>query len=132
MRRECQRLHPGYEFKLWTDKSARDMIAADYPKFLDMYDGYGYGIQVAFSNFRCKFLQQQGFSCYVASAMRFSCGVGWMLAHDSILLGVHPCLAVHQHMESGMMSTHCHAPQIRTACSSVAPLALQSASLSTG
>jgi hypothetical protein len=46
-RRECQRLHPGYEFKLWTDASAREMIAKDYPEYLQMYDGYKYGIQVS-------------------------------------------------------------------------------------
>jgi mannosyltransferase OCH1-like enzyme len=46
LRRECQRLHPGYEFKLWTDASAREMIAKDYPEYLAMYDGYKYGIQV--------------------------------------------------------------------------------------
>lgn len=46
LRRECQRLHPGYEFKLWTDASAREMIAEDYPEYLAMYDGYKYGIQV--------------------------------------------------------------------------------------
>ena len=40
------RLHPGYEFKLWTDASAREMVAEDYPEYLQMYDGYGYGIQV--------------------------------------------------------------------------------------
>ena len=45
--RECQRLHPGYEFKLWTDASAREMIAEDYPEYLAMYDGYKYGIQVS-------------------------------------------------------------------------------------
>lgn len=44
--RECQRLHPGYEFKLWTDASARELIAKEYPEYLAMYDGYGYGIQV--------------------------------------------------------------------------------------
>ena len=47
LRRECQRLHPGYEFKLWTDASARKMIAEDYPEYLAMYDGYKYGIQVS-------------------------------------------------------------------------------------
>lgn len=25
-RQQCQKLHPGYEFMLWTDKSAREMI----------------------------------------------------------------------------------------------------------
>lgn len=44
--RECQRLHPGYEFKLWTDASARELVETEYPEYLEMYDGYGYGIQV--------------------------------------------------------------------------------------
>ena len=30
------RLHPGYEFKLWTDESARELVAEDYPDYLDM------------------------------------------------------------------------------------------------
>jgi mannosyltransferase OCH1-like enzyme len=48
--RECQRLHPGYEFKLWTDASARELVAKEYPEYLQMYDGYGYGIQVSSTN----------------------------------------------------------------------------------
>ena len=47
LHRECQRLHPGYEFKLWTDASAREMIAEDYPEYLALYDGYKYNIQVS-------------------------------------------------------------------------------------
>ena len=45
--RECLRLHPGYEYKFWTDASARQMIAEGYPEYLPMYDGYKYGIQVS-------------------------------------------------------------------------------------
>jgi len=46
-RSECHRLHPGYEFKLWTDASARELVAEDYPDYLDMYDRYEFGIQRA-------------------------------------------------------------------------------------
>jgi mannosyltransferase OCH1-like enzyme len=53
LRRECQRLHPGYEFKLWTDASAREMIAKDYPEYLTLYDGYKYNIQVSSIVMRC-------------------------------------------------------------------------------
>lgn len=46
-RAACQRLHPDYEFKLWTDASARKMIADSYPDYLAMYDGYKHNIQRA-------------------------------------------------------------------------------------
>ncbi len=35
-REECRRLHPGYDFTLWTDQSARDLVAEHYPDYLDM------------------------------------------------------------------------------------------------
>lgn len=43
----CRDLHPDYEYKLWTDKKAREFIAAEYPWFLETYDGYPYPIQRA-------------------------------------------------------------------------------------
>lgn len=43
----CLDLHPDYEYKLWTDKKAREFIAAEYPWFLETYDAYPYPIQRA-------------------------------------------------------------------------------------
>ncbi|KAF2004432.1 glycosyltransferase family 32 protein [Amniculicola lignicola CBS 123094] len=43
----CIDLHPDYEYKLWTDKKAREFIAAEYPWFLETFDGYPYPIQRA-------------------------------------------------------------------------------------
>lgn len=45
--KSCLDLHPNYEYKLWTDKSAREFIAAEYPWFLETFDGYPYPIQRA-------------------------------------------------------------------------------------
>jgi inositol phosphorylceramide mannosyltransferase catalytic subunit len=43
----CIDLHPDYEYKLWTDAKSRDFIQAEYPWFLDTFDGYAYPIQRA-------------------------------------------------------------------------------------
>ncbi|KAF2733540.1 mannosyl phosphorylinositol ceramide synthase SUR1 [Polyplosphaeria fusca] len=43
----CLDLHPDYEYKLWTDKKAREFIAAEYPWFLETFDAYPYPIQRA-------------------------------------------------------------------------------------
>ncbi|KAJ9301365.1 CAZyme family GT32 [Paecilomyces variotii] len=43
----CIDLHPDYEYILWTNEKARDFIAAEYPWFLDTFDGYEYPIQRA-------------------------------------------------------------------------------------
>ncbi|KAF1812014.1 hypothetical protein P152DRAFT_42162 [Eremomyces bilateralis CBS 781.70] len=45
--RSCIELHPDYEYKLWTDDSAREFIVAEYPWFLDTWDGYPFNIQRA-------------------------------------------------------------------------------------
>ncbi|KAF2272762.1 mannosyl phosphorylinositol ceramide synthase SUR1 [Westerdykella ornata] len=45
--KSCIDLHPDYEYKLWTDKKAREFIAAEYPWFLETFDGYPYPIQRA-------------------------------------------------------------------------------------
>ena len=42
-----QRLHPGWEVRLWTDASMRDFVAESYPEFLAVYDGYPRMIQRA-------------------------------------------------------------------------------------
>jgi inositol phosphorylceramide mannosyltransferase catalytic subunit len=36
----CKELHPDWEFRLWTDETAREVIAADYPESIKMYDNY--------------------------------------------------------------------------------------------
>ncbi|KAK3202413.1 hypothetical protein GRF29_161g1125721 [Pseudopithomyces chartarum] len=43
----CIEKHPDYEYKLWTDKKSREFIAAEYPWFLETFDGYPYPIQRA-------------------------------------------------------------------------------------
>ncbi|KAJ5630868.1 uncharacterized protein N7484_010968 [Penicillium longicatenatum] len=43
----CIDLHPDYEYILWTDEKSRDFIAAEYPWFLETFDGYKYPIQRA-------------------------------------------------------------------------------------
>lgn len=40
-------MHPGWEYRLWTDEANRAFVAAHYPAFLPVYDGYSYGIQRA-------------------------------------------------------------------------------------
>ncbi|KAK3059797.1 hypothetical protein LTS18_010038, partial [Coniosporium uncinatum] len=45
--KSCIDLHPDYEYRLWTDKKAREFIAAEYPWFLETFDGYGFNIQRA-------------------------------------------------------------------------------------
>lgn len=43
----CLALHKDWEYKLWTDASARDFIAAEYPWFLETFENYPYPIQRA-------------------------------------------------------------------------------------
>ncbi|KAJ5902970.1 Mannosyl phosphorylinositol ceramide synthase SUR1 [Penicillium tannophilum] len=43
----CIELHPDYEYILWTDERSRDFVAAEYPWFLETFDGYKYPIQRA-------------------------------------------------------------------------------------
>ena len=42
-----RRLHPGYDYKLWTDADNRRLIADDFAWFLDTYDGYRHAIERA-------------------------------------------------------------------------------------
>jgi mannosyltransferase OCH1-like enzyme len=34
-------LHPGWDYRFWTDRSTRSFVAARFPWFLATYDGYG-------------------------------------------------------------------------------------------
>ncbi|TVY85199.1 Mannosyl phosphorylinositol ceramide synthase CSH1 [Lachnellula suecica] len=43
----CIDLHEDYEYKLWTDASSREFIAAEYPWFLATFDSYPFPIQRA-------------------------------------------------------------------------------------
>lgn len=45
--KSCIDLHEDYEYKLWTDKKAREFIADEYPWFLETFDGYEFPIQRA-------------------------------------------------------------------------------------
>ena len=41
----CRNVLSGYEFKLWTDRKAREFIADNYPDSLKNFDSYPYTIQ---------------------------------------------------------------------------------------
>jgi mannosyltransferase OCH1-like enzyme len=40
-----RRHNPTYDYRLWTDESARAFVAAEYSDFLDVYDGYDHFIK---------------------------------------------------------------------------------------
>jgi len=42
-----QKLHPGWDIRLWTDESMRAFVAESYPEFLSIYDSYPKMIQRA-------------------------------------------------------------------------------------
>ena len=44
---QWQRLHPGWDIRLWTDATMREFVAEAYPAFLGVYDGYPKMIQRA-------------------------------------------------------------------------------------
>jgi mannosyltransferase OCH1-like enzyme len=46
-RQACVALHPGYEFKYWTDFEAEDFVARNYPDLYDMWSRYPFVIQKA-------------------------------------------------------------------------------------
>lgn len=46
-----KRLHPSYQYILWTDETSRAYIRDHYPQYLDMYDSFEYHIQ------RCDFIR---------------------------------------------------------------------------
>ena len=43
----CQRMHPEYNYMLWTDADARTLISEKYPALLKTYDAYPYAIERA-------------------------------------------------------------------------------------
>ncbi|KAH7115599.1 nucleotide-diphospho-sugar transferase [Dactylonectria macrodidyma] len=43
----CIKAYSGFEYKLWTDKRARDFLQSEYPWFLDTWDNYPFPIQRA-------------------------------------------------------------------------------------
>ncbi|KKP05301.1 hypothetical protein THAR02_02567 [Trichoderma harzianum] len=45
--RSCKETYADFEYKLWTDELARDFIAAEYPWFVENWDGYAFPIQRA-------------------------------------------------------------------------------------
>jgi inositol phosphorylceramide mannosyltransferase catalytic subunit len=45
--KSCLRLHPDYEYILWTDAKSRNFIREEYPWFLTTFDGYKHPIQRA-------------------------------------------------------------------------------------
>ena len=58
-RKECMKINPGWEFKLWTDEDNENLIKNDYPHLYDLYKSYDVNIKrVDFA--RYVFLHQQG------------------------------------------------------------------------
>jgi mannosyltransferase OCH1-like enzyme len=47
IRDECEKMHPDYEYMLWTDASSRSFIEQHYNWFLPVFDAYPYPIQRA-------------------------------------------------------------------------------------
>lgn len=45
--RSCQRMHPDFEYKLWTDVQSREFIATKFPNLLRTWDRYPFAIQRA-------------------------------------------------------------------------------------
>ncbi|KAL8908227.1 MAG: hypothetical protein Q9207_000948 [Kuettlingeria erythrocarpa] len=45
--RSCIDLHEDYEYKMWTDAKSRELIATEYPWFLNTFDNYSQPIQRA-------------------------------------------------------------------------------------
>ncbi|KAJ9143685.1 Mannosyl phosphorylinositol ceramide synthase sur1 [Pleurostoma richardsiae] len=43
----CKDTYSDFEYKLWTDKSARDFISSEYPWFTETWDNYAFPIQRA-------------------------------------------------------------------------------------
>jgi len=46
-RQSCIKLHPQYEYKLWTNVSVVDLLTSEYPWFLETWTNYRYPIQRA-------------------------------------------------------------------------------------
>ncbi|KAE8212963.1 hypothetical protein CF327_g3434 [Tilletia walkeri] len=47
LRDECMKMHPDYEYMLWTDADSRTFIQSHYEWFLPIFDAYPYPIQRA-------------------------------------------------------------------------------------
>ncbi|KAI4268757.1 MAG: hypothetical protein LQ337_007667 [Flavoplaca oasis] len=45
--RTCVDIHEDYEYKMWTDAKSRELIATEYPWFLNTFDNYSQPIQRA-------------------------------------------------------------------------------------
>jgi mannosyltransferase OCH1-like enzyme len=45
--RSCKKAYVDFEYKLWTDESAHNFLAAEYPWFVDDWDNYAFPIQRA-------------------------------------------------------------------------------------
>lgn len=42
-----EEFHPGWEYRLWTDRDNREYIKINYPNFLEIFDSYPHNIQRA-------------------------------------------------------------------------------------
>ncbi|KAL8974294.1 MAG: hypothetical protein Q9197_001469 [Variospora fuerteventurae] len=45
--KSCVDLHEDYEYKMWTDAKSRELVATEYPWFLNTFDNYSHPIQRA-------------------------------------------------------------------------------------
>jgi mannosyltransferase OCH1-like enzyme len=46
-RATCMKMHPGYEFKYWTDENSREFVFRNYPHLFKMWNSYRWTIQKA-------------------------------------------------------------------------------------
>ncbi|WP_193335025.1 glycosyltransferase family 32 protein [Devosia beringensis] len=82
-----QKLHPGWEIRLWTDESMRAFVAEAYPEFLAIYDSYPKMIQRA-DAFRYLVLGRLG-GIYADLDVEPFAAMTPLLEHDAFL-GIEP------------------------------------------
>lgn len=62
-RSACIDLHPGYEFKYWTDENSREFVFQNYPHLYTMWSSYRWTIQRA-DSLRYMVLHHYGGECF--------------------------------------------------------------------
>ena len=82
-----QKLHPGWDIRLWTDDSMREFVAEAYPDFLAIYDSYPKMIQRA-DAFRYLVLGKMG-GIYADLDVEPFAAMTPLLEHDAFL-GIEP------------------------------------------
>lgn len=83
-------LHPGWEYKLWTDEMIREFIKTNFPDFLPMFDRYPRNIQRV-DAFRYFLLLKEG-GVYVDIDFKCLQNISVLLANKSCVIGKEPLL----------------------------------------